>query len=112
MKTQKKSKPKKAKVVPHPCVKEYEKHYLQTQTDWIGRLGVKFNLIQLRFVKNDYFVTKYDEEPYKVFYRINPYNPLSYPFLLSGILWLGFTFKLDYANFFSNIKTVFTYQQD
>jgi hypothetical protein len=111
MKTQKKSKPKKAKVVPHPCVKEYEKHYLQTQTDWIGRLGVKFNLIQLRFVKNDYFVTKY-EEPYKVFYRINPLNPFSYPFLLSGILWLGFTFKLDYANFFSNIKVVFTYQQD
>ena len=111
MKTQKKPKTKKAKVVPHPCVEDYKKQYLQTQTDWIGRLGVKFNLIQLRFVKNDYFVTKY-EEPYKVFYRINPFNPFSYPFLLSGILWLGFTFKLDYSNFFSNIKTVFYYQED
>jgi hypothetical protein len=106
-----KSKAKKEKVVPHPCVKEYEKHYLQTQTDWIGRFGVKFNLIQLRFIKNDYFVTKY-EEPYKVFYRINPLNPFSYPFLLSGILWLGFTFELDYSNFFFNLKTVFDYEED
>lgn len=52
------------------------------------------------------------DKDYSFWIKLNPFHPISYLLILFMILRGIFTKELDYNNFLSNLKSVFTWEEE